>query len=138
LANWGWFSAAHRALYRASGGRIGGRLMGIPMLLLTTTGRRSGAPRSTPLACYEDADDLVVVGSNNGQDHHPAWWLNLEKHPEAQVQFGSERRDVRASLASTPERARLWPLLTRHNPHYAGYERKTRREIPVVILRRRA
>jgi len=106
------------------------------MLRLTTLGRRSAMPRTLPLAFYRDGEDWVIVASNNGQDHHPAWWLNLEANPEASIQVGATENRVRASLADPEERARLWPELIQANPHYARYETKTEREIPVVILRR--
>lgn len=109
--------------------------MGIPMLLLTTVGRRTGRERTLPLACLPDGDDLIVVASNDGSDRHPAWWLNLEAEPGARVRFGREERRVRALRATPEERARLWPELVRHNRHYERYARKTEREIPVVILR---
>ena len=138
MANWSWFTRLHRAVYEKSGGRLMARLAGIDMLLLTTTGRRSGQPRTLPLACFRDGDDLVIVGSNNGQDHPPAWWLNLQANPEARVRLGSETFDVRAERATGEEHARLWPWLKQQNPQYARYERKTRREIPVVVLKRSA
>jgi deazaflavin-dependent oxidoreductase (nitroreductase family) len=135
VANWQWFTKTHRAAYERTGGRVGARLMGIPMLLLTTVGRRTGRQRTLPLACHPDGDDLVVVASNNGSDQHPAWWLNLEANPAAHVRFGREERRVRAFRATPEERARLWPELVRRNRHFEGYARKTKREIPVVILR---
>jgi deazaflavin-dependent oxidoreductase (nitroreductase family) len=136
MANWEWFTKLHRSVYRRSGGRLMARLAGIDMLLLTTQGRRSGLPRTTPLACFRDGDDLVVVASNNGQAHDPAWWRNLEERPQAEVQLGAERFAVRARRASGAERERLWPWLVRRNRAYARYARKTSREIPVVVLER--
>jgi deazaflavin-dependent oxidoreductase (nitroreductase family) len=136
MANWKWFTRLHRAVYRATGGRIGARLAGIDMLLLTTVGRTSGRERTIPLACYPKDDDLIVVASNNGQEHHPGWWLNLERHPEAVVRHGREEFRVRAIPAEGEERERLWPWVKRENPMYARYEQKTSREIPVVTLRR--
>jgi deazaflavin-dependent oxidoreductase (nitroreductase family) len=138
MANWQWFTKTHRLVYEHSGGRVGARLMGIPMLLLTTQGRRTGRARTLPLACLPDGDDLVVVASNDGRDQHPAWWLNLAANPEAQVRFRREERHVRAFLATPEERARLWPELVERNPHFERYARKTEREIPVVILRTRS
>ncbi|MGH0035622.1 MAG: nitroreductase family deazaflavin-dependent oxidoreductase [Myxococcota bacterium] len=140
MADWGWFSRLHRAVYERTGGRWMSRLAGIEMLLLTTTGRRSGLPRTTPLACFArggeggEPREWVVVGSNNGQERHPAWWLNLEAQPLARIQVGAERHDVRARLAEGEERADLWPWLVQRNPVYARYERRTRRPIPVVVL----
>jgi deazaflavin-dependent oxidoreductase (nitroreductase family) len=136
MATWDWFGRAHRAVYERTGGRIGARMAGIDMLLLTTIGRRSGRARTLPLACLPDGNDLVVVASNSGQAKDPAWWLNLRENPEAEVRLGRERFRVRAALATPEERERLWPRLKRHNRSYARYERMTSREIPVVVLRR--
>ena len=135
MANWQWFTKLHRAAYRASGGRIGARLAGLDMLLLTSVGRTSGLERTIPLACFRTGDDWIVVASNNGQDRHPGWYLNLQKNPDARVRIGREERRVRAIVAEGEERARLWPWLRRENPMYAKYEQNTKREIPVVILR---
>jgi deazaflavin-dependent oxidoreductase (nitroreductase family) len=128
------FVAAHLALYRATGGWIGGRLGRLRVLLLTTRGRRSGEPRSAPLVYFEDGDRLVVVASNGGQPDDPHWWSNLQQAPGATVQIGADTRRVRARIATADERARLWPRIKRENPAYSGYENRTRREIPVVLL----
>lgn len=135
MANWDLFTRLHRTVYRASGGRLGAKLMGMQMLLLTTTGRKSGEPRTIPLACFPDGGDWVVVGSNNGQDRAPGWWLNLEANPEARIRIGREEKCVRAIRAEGAEYARLWPWLKQQNPMYSKYEEKTAREIPVVLLR---
>jgi len=136
MANWAWFTRLHRWAYEKSGGRLMSRLAGLDMLLLTTTGRRSGLERTLPLACFEHGDALIVVGSNNGQARDPAWWKNLQANPEARVRFGREEFPVRAELARGSERERLWEWLKQRNPLYARYERRTSREIPVVVLRR--
>ena len=136
MANWNWFGNLHKFVYEKTGGRIGANLAGLRMLLLTTTGRKSGKQYTTPLAYFSDGDDLIVVASNNGMDHHPAWWLNLQHTPDVYVRYGRERRRVRAGIADSDERARLWPWLMKQNPPYAKYEKRTKREIPVVILRR--
>jgi F420H(2)-dependent quinone reductase len=128
------FMGAHTALYRLSGGRIGGKMGSLRILLLTTTGRRSGQPRTVPLVFFEDGERLVVIASKGGDPKDPLWWENLRKSPEAEVQVGSERRRMRARLASAEERARLWPRVKRENPAYAAYEKRTTREIPVVLL----
>ena len=135
MANWAIVGRIHRALYRASGGRIGGRLAGMDMLLLTVRGRKTGEPRTVPLACFPDGEDRIVVASNNGQDHNPVWWLNLQAHPDAEVMLGRATWKIRAQLADPQQRARLWPELKKANPAYVRYEDKTDREIPVVILR---
>ncbi len=107
------------------------------MLLLTTTGRRSGTSRTTPLSYLRDGGDCIIVASNNGSDKHPAWWLNLKAKPEARITVGHEAWTVDALVADEQAYTRLWPLLLGYNPQYAGYKAKTEREIPVVILRRR-
>lgn len=134
MANWQWFGRLHGAVYRATGGRVGGRLVGLDMLLLTTTGRKSGLPRTTPMPFYREGERLVIVGSNGGADVDPLWWKNLQASPTGEVEIGRVRLPVRAELASEEERARLWPLLREWNPNYRRYESKTRREIPVVVL----
>jgi deazaflavin-dependent oxidoreductase (nitroreductase family) len=128
------FMGAHTAVYRLTGGRLGGKMGGLRILLLTTTGRRSGQPRTVPLVFFEDGERLVVIASKGGAPNDPLWWENLKKNAEAEVQVGSERRRVRARLASAEERARLWPRAKRENPTYAEYEKRASREIPVVIL----
>lgn len=133
---WKYFGDAHAFVYERSGGRLGARMAGRDMLLLTTTGRRSGAKPTLPLAYLRDGDALVIVASNGGQPTHPAWFHNLAADPRARVRAGREVFEARAEVASPAERARLWPKLVAYNPPYAGYERKTSREIPVVILRR--
>ncbi len=134
---WRVVGRLHAAVYRATGGRVGHVAGGISNLLLTTTGRRSGAPRTVPLAYLPDGERWIVVASNGGADRHPAWWLNLQRTPEAVVQVKGETIPVRARRATDAEWARLWPELKRVNPFYAQYERITRRAIPVVVLERR-
>jgi deazaflavin-dependent oxidoreductase (nitroreductase family) len=127
-------SSVHRTLYRVSGGRAVGRVWHLSILLLTTTGRKTGAPRTTPLCFFADGDDLVVVASNGGMDWFPDWWLNLMSEPRATVQIGRSRRAVVARAASPEERDRLWASLTAIAPGYLAYQRRTRREIPLGIL----
>ena len=126
----------HRALYRISGGRIGGSLAGIRVLLLTTRGRKSGLPRVMPLLYVEAEKSFVVVASNAGADRDPVWWKNLLACPEAAVQVGREQYAVRARRATPAEEAALWPRLVAAYAPYARYRERTRREIPVVILER--
>ncbi|HVC86581.1 MAG TPA: nitroreductase family deazaflavin-dependent oxidoreductase [Gaiellaceae bacterium] len=128
-------SRAHVALYRASGGRLGGRIRGgAPVLLLTTTGRKSGKQRTTPLLYLEDAGRYVVVASVGGAPTHPAWYLNLLASPAATIQVGGRKLAVGASTAPPEERARLWPLAAQIYAGYDAYQAKTSREIPIVLL----
>jgi F420H(2)-dependent quinone reductase len=127
-------SVTHNAAYRMSGGRIGGRIKGLPVLLLVTTGRRSGKARTIPLLYIREGETMVVVGSNGGSDYVPAWWLNLRANPDAEVEIGRQRTQVTARKASPAERARLWPEFTSHFSGYAEYANRTAREIPVVLL----
>jgi deazaflavin-dependent oxidoreductase (nitroreductase family) len=127
-------SFLNRALYRASGGRIGGTMRGAPILLLTATGRSSGKPRTVPLLYLKDGDELVVVASYGGRPEHPAWYRNVEANPDVEVEIGRERQRLRARTATPEERARLWPQVVDMYPSYETYQSKTTREIPLVVL----
>lgn len=126
----------HRLLYRSSGGRIGGMLRGGPVLLLTTTGRKTGQERTWPL-CYllASGDEFALVASAAGAPRHPAWYLNLRADPRVSIRLGEGSRKMVARTAEESERARLWELIVRRYPVVANYQRKSGREIPVVILR---
>lgn len=124
----------HTALFRATDGRVGGRLLGSPVLLLVSTGRRTGRQRTTPLLYLPDGDRQVIVASNGGAAKHPVWWLNLEADPEATVEVEGRKTRVRAREAEGEERARLWKSLVRMYPAYESYQGKTDRRIPVVVL----
>lgn len=129
-------NAAHRLLLRATGGRIGHDAAGMPVLELTTVGRRSGEPRSVLLtAPLVEGDTLVVVASRGGDDHHPAWFLNLRDHPDVQVSVrGGPREPRRAEIVGPDERPALWERVASRYRNYAGYQRRTEREIPLVRL----
>ena len=128
-------SKMHVALYRASGGRLGGRMFNAPILLLTTTGHKSGQPRTTPLL-YLDAGNLgyVIVGSYAGSDTPPAWLTNLLKTPQVQVQIGPRVMALKAVIATAAQKADLWPKLVALYPDYQVYQDRTSRDIPVVLL----
>ncbi len=128
-------SATHVFWYRLTDGLVGARVMGAPVLLLCIRGRKSGQERMTPLLYLADGENLVVVASNGGADNHPGWWLNLKTNLEATAQVRGLRKRVRAEPARGEERGRLWGLVTKMYPAYADYQRRTKREIPVVILR---
>ncbi|AEV86622.1 nitroreductase [Actinoplanes sp. SE50] len=129
-------NAVHRALLRVSGGRFGYRVIGMPVLELVTVGRRSGVPRAVMLTSpIRDGEAHVVVASRGGDDRHPAWFLNLRDRPQVEVAFqGGPRRPMIAAVATPEERARLWPEIIAGFPNYAGYQRRTEREIPLVLL----
>ncbi len=124
----------HRGLYRLSGGRFGTALGGMQVLLLTTTGRKSGQARTWPLAYFRDGERVIVVASAGGEPKHPAWYLNLRDNPAVTVQLGATTRRMTATTATGDERARLWARIVAVAPNFADYQRKTTREIPVVIL----
>jgi deazaflavin-dependent oxidoreductase (nitroreductase family) len=126
--------AVHQWLYETTDGRITW-LGGLPSLLLRTIGRTTGTERTAALVYLEDGKELVIVASNGGSDRPPAWLLNLEKTPTVGVQIGRERRRMRARVAGSEERARLWPLVNRLNAgRYDVYQARTKREIPLVVL----
>ena len=126
-------TTAHVALYRATKGRLGGRT-GLPVLLLTTTGRKSGRRRTKPLGYVKEGDDFLLAASNAGNDFFPSWWLNLKANPVAEIQVRGQRLSVNARKASPEEKERLWPKFLEAYKGYANYEKKTSREIPVIIL----
>lgn len=127
--------AGHTLVYRATRGLVGHRLPGAPpMLLLDHVGARSGTRRTSPLVYVRDGDNLVIVASKGGHPRHPAWFHNLRANPETTVQVGGERRPVRARVATAPERARLWPRAVATYAGYRGYQERTDREIPLVVL----
>jgi deazaflavin-dependent oxidoreductase (nitroreductase family) len=129
-------SGLHTALYRATRGRVGRRLARHAMLLLTTTGRHSGRQHTVPLLYLRVKSDLVVIASYGGHPQHPHWYRNLVAHPRAEVQVDGKRFPVTARTADTEERRRLWALAVAEYPGYAGYQEKTARLIPVVLLQR--
>jgi F420H(2)-dependent quinone reductase len=128
-------AGTHEFWYRLSGGLIGGHVGGLPILLLTTTGRKSGKSRTMPLVYLPEGDNMVVIASNGGSDQHPAWWLNLRANPMAQVQVGRDARTVVAEKAKGEDRERLWRQVVEMYHGYDEYRQMTEREIPVVILR---
>lgn len=122
-------------VYRASGGKIGGRfLRGAPVCLVTTTGRKSGTPRTAPLLYLADGANVVIVASKGGMSKHPLWYGNLVANPRCTVELGRERRAMIARVASSDEKRALWPRLVAMYPDYADYQARTDRDIPVVVL----
>jgi deazaflavin-dependent oxidoreductase (nitroreductase family) len=121
--------------YRLTGGLIGHRFPGAPpSLLLDHVGAKSGTKRTTPLTYLRDGDDFVIVASKGGHPSNPGWFYNLRANPDTTVQVGSKRRPVHARVANPEERTRLWPKVVEIYSGYAGYQKRTDREIPLVIL----
>ena len=131
------FGAEHVRVYRETGGERGYHWRGTTILLLTTTGRKSGEPRTTPLIHRVDGDRWVIVASKGGAPDHPAWFQNLQASPEATIEVQADTVPVVASVAEGDERARLWEAMNEVWPDYDTYRAKTDREIPVVVLTRR-
>ena len=126
---------SHVALYRSSGGLLGGWMLA-PVLLLSTTGRQSQQQRTTPLTFFPEGENFIVIASYGGGARHPDWWLNLKAQPRAEVEVGPSRYSVLAREAEGEERERLWRRVTSWMPIYAYYQSRTERLIPVVILER--
>ena len=127
-------STLHALLYRMTGGRIGRRLVNNDMLLLSTTGRRTGRTHTVPLLYLRDGENLVVIASWGGRDDHPEWYLNLLANAAAQVQVNGNRHPMIAATANQSTRTRLWPKVLTAYDGYGIYQSRTDREIPVVIL----
>lgn len=130
-----FIAGLHEFWYRATNGLIGGNLFGASVLLLTTTGRKSGKRYTTPLNYLKDGENLVIIASNNGADTDPDWWRNLRADPQALVQIGPQHKELHAEAALGAERDRLWSAATAQYPVYRRYAEGTKREIPVVVLR---
>jgi deazaflavin-dependent oxidoreductase (nitroreductase family) len=129
------FMALGTYLYKISNGKIGGRIAGLEVLLLTTTGRKTGKKRTTPLGYFKDQQgSYIIIGSNAGFDTHPAWFLNLKRQPHVTIQVRDTQVEVDAEVAEPKTRNQLWAQLIKLAPFYDNYTKKTSREIPVVIL----
>ncbi len=128
------FGPEHVRVYRETKGERGYHWRGTTILLLNTTGRRSGEPRTMPLIHRTDGDRFVVVASKGGWKHNPLWYENLQANPDVTIEVKGETIPVRASVAEGEERARLWSLMTEVWPSYDTYQKRTEREIPVVVL----
>lgn len=135
-----WMSRVNVAAYRATGGRVGGKWRvgsafpwGIPVCLVTTTGRKTGQPRTAPLLFLEDGDKVVLVASQGGMAKHPLWFRNIQANPEVIVQIKSRVRKMHARVATDTERAAYWPRLVEMYPDFDNYQSWTDRVIPVVV-----
>jgi F420H(2)-dependent quinone reductase len=128
----------HAWLWKLTGGKLGNAFGTAPFMMLTTRGRKTGRERTTPVLYFRDGADLIVVASFGGNDMHPAWYLNLERCPEAEVIVNGERRRLLASQVSPEEKKRIWPRLVKMYPNFAVYQQRTGREIPLLQLSDRA
>jgi F420H(2)-dependent quinone reductase len=124
----------HTWLWKLTGGRLGNLFGRAPFLMLITRGRKTGRERTTPVLYLQHGADLIIVGSFGGNDMHPAWYLNLENRPEAEVIINGERRRLFAHKVSPEEKETIWPRLITMYPNFAIYQQRTRREIPLLRL----
>jgi len=125
----------HKQIFLTTQGRIGGSAFGMPVLMLTTTGRRSGKQRTTMLTSpVQDGESVVIVASYGGDNRHPTWFLNLRANPDVEVTMQGRSRKMKAHIASMEEKNELWPQVTRKYRGYGSYQRRTDRDIPLVIL----
>lgn len=132
------FGEEHTQKYRETGGRQGHDWQGTQVLLLTTKGRKSGELRELPLIYGKSGDDYLIVASKGGADTPPAWYLNLEADPEVELQVWDDRFKAKARVATPDEKAEMWTTMTAEWPAYDDYQKKTDREIPIIVLERAA
>jgi len=128
------FAGVNIGLYRASGGRLMGKVRGVPVLLLTVAGRQTGATHTTPVSYFEDDGHYIVTGSAGGSASEPQWFRNLRKADHAQIEVGPRRIPVSVAIADPDEHAVLWTKLLTHAPFFADYQAKVERQIPMAIL----
>lgn len=128
------FWRVHRWVFNISDGRIGSNLFGAKVLRLTTKGRRTGELRAIMISYFPEGGSYVIVGSNAGANWHPAWYLNLQSDPAAEIQIGRKRSYVRARTAVDEERERLWSKIVNQERSFIEYQNRMRRQIPVVVL----
>jgi deazaflavin-dependent oxidoreductase (nitroreductase family) len=128
-------NAVHMPLFRLTKGKVAGRGSGMPVLVLTTTGRKSGAKRSNMLTSpLRVGDSIVLVASRGGDDRNPDWYYNLQADPAVEVELDGATRPMTARIADAAEKAQLWPQIVADHSNYADYQRKTERDIPVIVL----
>lgn len=129
------FTRLQIAVFRRTNGRRMAFMRGMPVLLLTTVGRKTRRQRTTPLMYIRDGDNYVVTASNNGRDSHPAWFYNLQGSPQIYIEVPGKRLQAIASIATTAEQDRLWPQLVAQAPFFDDYQKGTTRPIPMVLLK---
>jgi deazaflavin-dependent oxidoreductase (nitroreductase family) len=124
----------HVVLYRLSGGKLANEIANMPILLITTFGRKSGKPHTNPVAYLKEGQDYLVAASVGGMDWHPGWYLNLKKRPQAKIKVGDKTFDVKATITAGEERTRLYEKFKAASSNFVKYEKATRRVIPVIRL----
>lgn len=124
----------YAGLYRLTNGKIGGTIVGLRVLLLSTTGRQTGRQRTKPLCYFEDGPDYVIIASNGGADKHPEWFLNLKSDPKVGLRIKDAEFSATAEVSDPKTRERLWQTLISLSPYYIRYEKKTNRQIPMILL----
>jgi deazaflavin-dependent oxidoreductase (nitroreductase family) len=124
----------HVALYRMSGGRVGNKIADLPVLLITTFGRKSGMPHTNPVVYIREGQDYLVSATNGGRDTDPGWYLNLKTRPKAKIEVGDTAFDVQATISESEERTRLYEKFKAASSNFVKYERGTRRMLPVIRL----
>lgn len=129
------FTGLHVLLVRLSGGRLGGSMNGFKVLILNTTGRKSGKTRANPLGYFEHQDGYLIVASNGGQNHHPAWFYNLSGNPQVTIEIMGTKSNARAQLVGSENYQQIWDWLVAQAPQYANYAKSTTRQIPLVLLK---
>ena len=134
MPDYGLFGAEHVRQYEATGGKVGHDWNGAPVLVLHTTGRRSGQIRKFPLIYGRDDNDCVIVASKGGAPEHPGWYRNLVAHPDVKIQVRDKVLPVRARTGTAEDKKRVWPTMTALWPEYDKYQAGTKRDIPVVLL----
>jgi len=130
-----WVLSVAVFLYRATGGRVGGSMNGVDVLLLTAPGRKSGKKRTIPLAYIRDGSAYVITASAGGADKHPGWFFNVRSNPQVTLQVKDQQMRAVAEVAGSEKKSELWPQLLKVAPNFASYQQRTSREIPMVILR---
>jgi len=121
-------------LYRVTSGAIGGQMAGLKVLLLTTTGRKTGQPRTAPLGYFKHGSSFVIIASNAGAERNPAWFYNLKSNPQVTIQVGNQRLRAKAEQVNSEQRTQLWEELVKMAPRYGKYAQSTKREIPLILL----
>jgi deazaflavin-dependent oxidoreductase (nitroreductase family) len=128
-------NALHRGVFKATNGKLMGKFFGMPVVMLTTTGRKSGKPRTSMLTSpVREGDKVVLVASKGGDPKHPMWFLNLRENPDVEATYDGHKRKMRARVATPEEKQDLWPKVVAGYKGYADYQKKTTRDIPLVIL----